>query len=71
MMLVSHFSVGAVALKSRLRRFAGAGLISLKHEPYRRRFGVTATRHACFIRRCTTFSEMDTHCLLSDACIRR
>lgn len=56
-MSVSHSSFGAAALKSRCRRLSGAGLISPMWEPYRRRLGVAATKHSCFISRCTTFSE--------------
>ena len=32
-MSVSHFSLGAVALKSRFRRLSGGGLISPMYEP--------------------------------------
>lgn len=41
------------------------------YEPYRRRLFVAATRLACFIRRRTTFSDMATVCLDSEAWIRR
>lgn len=41
------------------------------YEPYRRRLFVSATRLAWFIRRHTTFSEMATDCLDSEAWIRR
>lgn len=34
----------------------------------RRRFGFETTRLSCFINRCTTFSELVTHCLVSEAC---
>lgn len=36
-------------------------------EPKRRRFGLATTRLSCFINRCTTFSEIVTLCLASDA----
>lgn len=67
-MSVSHFSLGGFAWKSRLIRFSGAGLISPKYEPKRRRLGLATTKHSSFINRCTTFSEIVTLCLASDAC---
>lgn len=59
-MSVSHFSFGVFAWKSRLIRFSGAGLISPKYEPKRRRHGLAATRRSCFINRCKTFSKIVT-----------
>lgn len=41
-MSVSHFWFGASEWKSRLSRFSGAGLISPRYEPCRRRSGVAA-----------------------------
>ena len=56
-MLVSHFSLGVAAWKSRLMRFSGAGLISPMYEPYRRFLLAATIKHSCFIKRCTTFSQ--------------
>lgn len=70
-MSVSHFSFGATAWKSRLMKLSGAGLISPWYEPYRRRLARATTKHSCLIKRRTTFSEMNTCCLHSDARIRR
>ena len=61
-MSVSHFLLGAFALKSRFSKFSGAGLISPMYEPYRRRLPVLAIRRSCFISRRTTFSDMFTRC---------
>jgi len=70
-MSVSHFSLGALALKSRFKRLSGAGLISPMYESYRRRLGTMGTRLCCFIRRRTTFPEMFTEAFASEACILR
>jgi hypothetical protein len=70
-MSVSHFSLGTAAWKSRLMRFSGAGLISPRYDAYLRFLGFGTTRLSCFINRCTTFSEIATSCLVSEACSLR
>jgi len=70
-MSVSHFSFGVFARKSRLIRFSGAGLISPRYEPKRRRRVLATTKRSCFINRCTTFSDTVTLCQASNACCLR
>ena len=62
---------GLEAWKSRLMRFSGTGLISPRYDAHQRFLGFKTTRHSCLINRCTTFSEIVTSCLVSEACCLR
>ena len=46
-------------------------MVQQQRGEYRRRFGFATTRLSCFISRCTTFSEIVTSCLVSEACSQR
>lgn len=56
-MSVSHFSFGASAVKSRLTRLPGAGVVSPSYELYLRRLGTCATSPSSAMILRITFSE--------------
>mgnify|MGYP006926423796 CR=1 FL=1 len=57
MMSVSHFSFGSLAVKSRVTRLPGAGVVSPPYEPYPRRSGTCAVRPSSAMILRITFSE--------------
>ena len=56
-----------VAVDEVLRRWTDLA----RYDAYLRFLGFGTTRLSCFINRCTTFSEIATSCLVSEACSLR